>query len=51
MQTLGGKESVLWGIRKQSILKNYNNLTAIPHKELQEFYYLLMRRKWILKKT
>ena len=29
----------------------HNNLTAAPHGELQEFYYLLMRRNWILKTT
>ena len=48
MQTLGDKVGeCIMGNLKIEHTEN-NNLTAIPHGELQKFYYPLMRRNWIL---
>ena len=43
----GGQRECIMGDSKKENTEN-NNLTPVPYGEFQEFYYLLMRRKWIL---
>ena len=46
----GGQTGCLMGDSKIENTEN-DNLTAVPYGELREFYFLLMRRKLILKRT
>ena len=43
----GGQRECIMGDSKKKNTEN-NNLTPVPYGEFQEFYFLLMRRKWIL---